>query len=336
VNAGTAGVLDGVTIVEGHEYAETVTDQNPPGGWTDSTGYENGDKCSWNGVGGATGANNLALATGTFAMQSTWSNGDAACRFSHAIVVDGPPANSITVTNPGAQNSTVGQSVSLPISAVDSGGATMTYSATGLPAGLAISSSTGVIAGTVTAGGTSTTTVTATDATGGLGTASFSWTVPIVCSATQSVKNGNFDTGTASPWSISATRILNNSTTSGKQPPYSPQWDAFLDGLGTSHTDTVSQSLTIPAGCTTYTLSFRLHVDTAETTTTRANDTLTVSLGSTTLARYSNLNAASRYVLKTFNVATTAGQTVTLKFSGAENSSRQTSFVIDDVSLTSS
>ena len=38
VNAGTAGTLDGVTIVEGHEYAETITDQNPAGGWTDSGG----------------------------------------------------------------------------------------------------------------------------------------------------------------------------------------------------------------------------------------------------------------------------------------------------------
>ena len=36
VNSGSAGTLDGVTIVEGHEYAETVTDQNPAGGWTNS------------------------------------------------------------------------------------------------------------------------------------------------------------------------------------------------------------------------------------------------------------------------------------------------------------
>ena len=41
------GPLDGVTIVEGHEYAETVTDQNPAGGYTDSSGAENGDKCAW-------------------------------------------------------------------------------------------------------------------------------------------------------------------------------------------------------------------------------------------------------------------------------------------------
>ena len=52
--------IDGVTIVEGHEYAETITDQNPAGGWIDSTGYENGDKCAWVGVGGTGGGVALA------------------------------------------------------------------------------------------------------------------------------------------------------------------------------------------------------------------------------------------------------------------------------------
>src|SRR5690349_482599 len=47
VNSGSNGTLDGVTIVEGHEYAETITDQNPVGGWTDSSGNENADKCAW-------------------------------------------------------------------------------------------------------------------------------------------------------------------------------------------------------------------------------------------------------------------------------------------------
>ena len=84
------GTLDGVSIVEGHEYAETITDQNPAGGWTDSTGAENGDKCAWISPGTSGGAGDLALATGSFAMQSTWANdgssGRGACEFSHAIV----------------------------------------------------------------------------------------------------------------------------------------------------------------------------------------------------------------------------------------------------------
>jgi serine protease len=84
------GTLDGVSIVEGHEYAETITDQNPAGGWTDSSGAENGDKCAWISPGASGGAGDLALATGSFAMQSTWANdgssGRGACEFSHAIV----------------------------------------------------------------------------------------------------------------------------------------------------------------------------------------------------------------------------------------------------------
>jgi hypothetical protein len=92
VNAGQPGLLDGVSIVEGHEYAETITDQNPAGGWTDTSGSESADKCAWNSGPGAPAAN-LVLPTGTFAMQSIWGNdgagGTGACEFSHATVTNG-------------------------------------------------------------------------------------------------------------------------------------------------------------------------------------------------------------------------------------------------------
>jgi serine protease len=73
VNAGSGGVTDGVTIVEGHEYAETVTDQFPAGGWTDLTGYENGDKCAWISSGQGA-AQDITLSTGSYPVQSTWAN----------------------------------------------------------------------------------------------------------------------------------------------------------------------------------------------------------------------------------------------------------------------
>jgi aminopeptidase S len=92
--------------------------------------------------------------------------------------------------------------------------------------------------------------------------------------------------------------------------------------------------VTIPAGCGGYTLSFWLHVDTAETTSGTAYDKLTVSLGSTTLATYSNLDKVSGYVQHSFDVKGFADQTVTLKFTGVEDSSLQTSFVVDDTALT--
>ncbi|HSZ29624.1 MAG TPA: ricin-type beta-trefoil lectin domain protein, partial [Pseudonocardiaceae bacterium] len=87
-------------------------------------------------------------------------------------------ANTVTVTGPGTQTSTVGTAASLQIHASDSAsGQTLTYAATGLPAGLSINSSSGLISGTPTTAGASTVTVTATDTTGASGSATFTWTV---------------------------------------------------------------------------------------------------------------------------------------------------------------
>jgi hypothetical protein len=67
------GSKAGITIVEGHEMAETMTDQFPSTGWLDSGGAENGDKCAWisSGQGAST---KITLSTGTFPVQSLWSN----------------------------------------------------------------------------------------------------------------------------------------------------------------------------------------------------------------------------------------------------------------------
>ena len=67
------GTFDGVSIVEGHEYMETITDMRPRSGWTDSSGQENGDKCAWI-TSGEGAMRNITTTTGTFAVQSTWSN----------------------------------------------------------------------------------------------------------------------------------------------------------------------------------------------------------------------------------------------------------------------
>ena len=104
----------------------------------------------------------------------------------------GGGGNTVTVTNPGSQASTVGTAVSKQISATDSAsGQTLTYSATGLPAGLSISSS-GLITGTPTTAGSSTTTVTARDSTGASGSASFTWTVSTSASCPAQSNTPNF------------------------------------------------------------------------------------------------------------------------------------------------
>jgi serine protease len=63
----------GITIVAGHEMAETMTDQFPNGGWLDSGGAENGDKCAWISSGQGAAAD-VSFSTGTFPVQSLWSN----------------------------------------------------------------------------------------------------------------------------------------------------------------------------------------------------------------------------------------------------------------------
>ncbi|MER7283089.1 hypothetical protein ABT369_52540 [Dactylosporangium sp. NPDC000244] len=118
-----------------------------------------------------------------------------------------------------------------------------------------------------------------------------------------------------------------------QEPALSGNYNAFLDGWGTVHTDTLSQTVTLPAGCSVATLSFWLHIDTYELTTVNAYDKLTVQVNTTTLATYSNLNKAAGYAQKTFNLAAFAGQTVTVRFTGTEDSSLQTSFAVDETAL---
>ncbi|MFJ7909120.1 putative Ig domain-containing protein [Kitasatospora sp. NPDC096204] len=250
-----------------------------------------------------------------------------------AFTNGGTGGDTFTVTNPGNQSTAQGSAVSLQIHASDSAsGQTLSYSASGLPAGLSINASTGLITGTATTAGSSTMTVTATDTTGASGSTTFTWTVTGTggCTATQLLGNPGFETGSAAPWTASAGVIDNGSS----EPAHGGSWKAWLDGYGSSHTDTLAQTVTIPAGCKA-TLSFYLHIDTGESGST-AYDKLTVQAGSTTLATFSNVNAAAGYTLRGYDLSAFAGQSVTVKFTGTEGSSLQTSFVIDDTALTTS
>ncbi|SBT40319.1 M4 family metallopeptidase [Micromonospora auratinigra] len=143
----------------------------------------------------------------------------------------------------------------------------------------------------------------------------------------QKLANPGFESGNVN-WSATS-GVITNSTS---QAAHGGSYKAWLDGYGSSHTDTLSQSVTIPAGCKA-TLSFWLHIDTAESGST-AYDKLTVKAGSTTLATYSNVNAAAGYVQRSFDVSSLAGTTATISFSGVEDSSLQTSFVVDDTAVT--
>jgi hypothetical protein len=76
------GAKAGITIVEGHELAETITDQFPNGGWLDSSGAENGDKCAW--ISSGAGASTTITLNGVnYPVQSLWSNATSSCVISY-------------------------------------------------------------------------------------------------------------------------------------------------------------------------------------------------------------------------------------------------------------
>jgi PASTA domain-containing protein len=87
---GSAGALDGYTIAAGHEYAETLTDPLPTGGWTDpklGNEGENADKCTPPLILiGRRVPVNVSAATGTFVLPATFSNDTGGCETSHAVV----------------------------------------------------------------------------------------------------------------------------------------------------------------------------------------------------------------------------------------------------------
>jgi serine protease len=147
----TPGTNDGYPITGGHELMEAITD--PIGtGWVDNadnvSGGEVADKCAWGGQlwGDSDPAGNVKVGPGTFAMQSLWSNATGGC-----VMNGGLP---LSVTTPATQTATLGKAVSLKITASIGGATPLTYTASGLPGGLSINRSTGLISGApnVTAG----------------------------------------------------------------------------------------------------------------------------------------------------------------------------------------
>jgi serine protease len=339
----SSGTLDGVTIVGGHEYAETITDEYPPGGWTDSSGNENGDKCAW--ISSGQGASqNITLSTGTFAVQSTWANdfnsGAGGCEVSHPIFGGGGGANTVSVTNPGSQSGTVGTAASLQIHASDSAsGQTLSYGATGLPGGLTINPKTGLISGTPTTAGTYAVTVTVTDTTGANGSTAFTWTITSSggCTARQLLGNRGFETGSAAPW-VATTGVIEPA--SAGEPAYSGNYLAWLDGYGVPHTDTLAQTVTLPTGCLHYTFGFWRYIDTFEDQLA-AYDRLKVQVLNAsgqvvkTLATFTNLNADFQYDHQSYSLAAFAGQKITVKFTGVEtdNGGGTTDFVLDNTAI---
>lgn len=155
---------------------------------------------------------------------------------------------------------------------------------------------------------------------------------------TQVLGNPGFENGSSNPapWTVTAGVVDNNSS---GEAPHSGSWKAWLNGFGTPHTDSAAQSVTIPSTATKATLSFWLHIDTAETSKTKAYDTLNIQVRNAsgavlkTLATYSNLNAATGYSQLTFDLTSYKGQTIQIYIVGVEDQGLKTSFVADDFLL---
>ena len=165
------------------------------------------------------------------------------------------------------------------------------------------------------------------------------------CTAAQLLGNPGFENGSsAAPWTQSSTLGFSPVTGStSAEPAHSGSWDAWFDGNGSADTDTVAQSIAIPAGCSA-SLSFWLHTDTTENTTSAKPDTFTVQVLNTsgtvlaTVASFSNLDKNSGYAQHTYSLSAYAGQTITVKFSGKETDANggTTDFVLDDTAVQTS
>jgi len=237
----------------------------------------------------------------------------------------------------------------ITVTGVNGFSGSVALSASGLPSGVTASfspsSTTSTSTLTLTASSTATTGTASVTITGTSGSLSHTATLSLTVNSsggggsTQLLGNTGFESGAASPWTMSSGALCSNSTCNGET-AYAGTWFAWLDGYGSTHTDTVSQQVAITAGKTTATLQYYLHIDTAETTTSTAYDKLTVGVYNTsgtllkTLATYSNLNKNTGYAVHTNDLSAYIGQTVVIKFTGAEDSSLQTSFVLDDITLT--
>jgi len=144
--------------------------------------------------------------------------------------------------------------------------------------------------------------------------------------------NPGFESGAVN-WTGSAGPITNNTG----RPAHAGTWKMWLGGNGVTTTETESQSVTIPSAAAAPALSYWIRTDTSESGST-VYDTMKVQVISgattTTLVTYSNVGTNATYSQKSFSLAAYKGKTITVKFLMSEDSSLQTSFVVDDTAVT--
>jgi hypothetical protein len=249
-----------------------------------------------------------------------------------SLVQGGSGTSTINTTVSGGFNSAVALTASgLPA------GATASFSPASIAAPGGGAATVTFLAGSAAATGTYSVTVTGTGG-GKTHTTVISLTVSPNGGGTQQLLgNPGFENGSAnpSPWSVTSGVI----DSSSYQASHGGSWRAWLNGYGIVHTDTLLQTVTIPSTAKAAALSFWLHIDTLETTTTTTYDTMKVQVRNSsgtvlaTLATYSNLTVISGYTQASFDLSSYKGQTIQIYLVGVEDSSLKTSFVVDDFAL---
>jgi hypothetical protein len=345
------------SVTQGSTATDTIT-ITPQNGFTGSvalsaSGLPTGVTASFS-PSSTTGSSTLTFTasstatTGTKAVTITGTSGSLTHTTTVNLTVNAAAAPNFAIAaSPSTATVTQGSAVSDTITITPQNGFTgsVALAASALPSGVTAAfnpaSTTSTSTLTLTASSTAPTGTSTVTITGTSGTLTHSTTISLTVNAsggtaTELIVNGGFESGTA-PWTATTGVITN----SASEAAHAGSYKAWLDGYGTATTDTVVQSVSIPSTATTATLSFWLHIDTAETSTTTAYDTLTVQLQNSsgavlaTLATYSNLNKNTGYAQKSFDVSAYKGQSVKVYFKGVEDAQLQTSFVIDDVSLKS-
>ncbi|MFB6436330.1 M28 family peptidase [Streptomyces sp. NPDC056411] len=267
-------------------------------------------------------------------------DGIAATLWQQAVTGSTPTNDFSLAASPAAGSVDPGGSATSTVTTATTSGSAQTVqlTASGAPQGATVSFS----PGSVTTGGSSTMKVTTASGTPpgsypltvtGTGstthTATYTLTVRGTggCTGGQLLTNGGFENGT-SPWTGDTGAIGAHAG----QSAHGGSRFAWLGGYGYSATDTISQTVSVPAGCTRATLTYWLHIDTDERSAS-AYDTFKIKVGSSTLTTLSNTDAAAGYVQRTVDLTPYLGQRITLTFTATEDSGLQTSFVLDDAAL---
>jgi Pro-kumamolisin, activation domain len=139
--------------------------------------------------------------------------------------------------------------------------------------------------------------------------------------------NPGFESGNVD-WATTANVITDDSADA-----FQGSWFAWMDGYTSAETDTVQQTVTIPAGCTA-TLTYELWVTTSEKSTAGAVDTLALTANSTTEQSFSNKSATTGYVAETVNLSSLAGSSVKILWTSKQTGRSATNFFIDNTALT--